>query len=36
LRRGDIRLRFPTGVTLLHVAPSPAAARESMAAHAQN
>jgi hypothetical protein len=36
LRRGDIRLRFPTGVTLLHAAPSPAAARESMAAHTQN
>jgi hypothetical protein len=36
LRRGDIRRRFPTGVTLLHAAPSLAAARESVAAYGQH
>jgi hypothetical protein len=33
LCRGDIRRRFPTGVTLLHAAPSFAAARDSVAAY---
>ena len=36
LGRGDIRRRFPTGVTLLHAAPSFAAARDSVAAYVQN
>ena len=36
LRRGDIRQRFPSGVALLHAAPSFAAARDSLAAYVQN
>jgi hypothetical protein len=36
LRRGDIGQRFPTGVALLHAAPSLDAARAIVAAYAQN
>ena len=36
LRRGDIRRRFPTGVTLLHAAPSLEAARDSVTAYVRN
>jgi hypothetical protein len=36
LRGGDIRQRFPTGVTLLHAAPSLDAARAIVASYAQN
>jgi len=36
LRQGDISQRFPTGVTLLHAAPSLDAARAIVAAYAQN
>ena len=36
LRDGSISRRFPTGVTLLHDAPSLAAARDSVAAYAQS
>ena len=36
LRQGDIRRRFPTGVTLLHAAPSLEAARDSVTAYVRN